>query len=159
MYNFSPDELRTFVDPVRSYFRKSTDIEPRITAAFLSTEQVEGFEFNGIVTFSGSHCGRIIVSLPGKMLQELLMMQQEGDTGEENMLDTAGEIANTLIGNARRTLGSQLQISVPMKLQGKIDTRTKTRRPQYVIMLSWREQAALICIDVEKNAGFCAAEL
>ena len=70
----------------------------------MGTGDVEGFEFNGIVTFSGSYNGQVAVSMPAKMLRELLLLQHETDLSDGNLLDAVGEIANTLAGNARKTL-------------------------------------------------------
>ena len=112
---------------------------------------MEGFEFNGIVSFSGSYNGQVIVSAPSRLLRELLLMQHETDLSDGNLLDAVGELANTLAGNARKTLGSQLQISVPVKLQGATGSRSRVRRHPYVITLRWNHQPAVVCVDMEKK--------
>ena len=151
MTTLTEDELKLFVDSVRHYFRTTTRQEPQITSAFLGTGDVEGFEFNGIVSFSGSYNGQVIVSAPSRLLRELLLMQHETDLSDGNLLDAVGELANTLAGNARKTLGSQLQISVPVKLQGSAATRARVRRLPYVITLRWNHQPAMVCVDMEKK--------
>lgn len=146
-------ELRLFVDSVRNYFKKITMKEAEITSAFLGTGDVEGYEFNGIVTFSGSYNGQIIVSMPKQLLRELLIMQKEIDLTDENLLDIVGEIANTLAGNARKKLdgGDDLNISVPVKFQGNAtSTRSRVRQHPYIIILSWMKCPALVCVDISK---------
>jgi chemotaxis protein CheX len=144
-------ELKLFVDSVRRYFMVITRQEPQITSAFLGTDDVEGFDFNGIVTFSGSYNGHVIVSMPAQLLRELLLLQGETDLSEGNLLDAVGEIANTLGGNARKTLGASLQISVPVKLQGTHGMRARVRRHPYVITLRWNHQPAMVCVDMSRR--------
>jgi chemotaxis protein CheX len=151
MDTLSHDELRFFVESVRHYFKVLSKQEPSITSAYLGTTELEGFEFNGIVTFSGSYNGHVIVSMPPPLLKELLLLQGETDLTETNLLDAVGEIANTLGGNARKSLGSALQISVPVKLQGASGIRARVRKHPYVITLKWNHQPALVCIDMSKR--------
>ncbi|MEP6790741.1 MAG: chemotaxis protein CheX [Ramlibacter sp.] len=144
-------ELKLFVDSVRRYFEVVTRQEPQITSAFLGTGDIEGHDYNGIVTFSGSYNGHVIVSMPQQLLRELLLLQRETDLSDNNLLDAVGEIANTLGGNARKTLGPELHISVPLKLQGSSGIRARVRKHPYVITLRWNHQPALVCVDMEKR--------
>lgn len=151
--SLNENELKFFVDSVRKFFRKTVTSDPEISSAFLGTVDMEGYEFNGIVTFSGSYVGQIIVSMPKQMLREILIMQQEMDLYDDNLLDVVGEIANTFAGNARKTLshGEDLTISVPIKLQGANKTKTRFRKHPYMITLSWKNYPALVCVDLEKK--------
>jgi chemotaxis protein CheX len=146
------DELKLFVDSVRQYFRVLARQEPQITSAFLATGDLQGHDYNGIVTFSGAYQGHVIVSMPGLLLKELLLLQGETDVSRGNLLDTVGEIANTLGGNARKTLGSELQISVPVKLHGSAGIRARVRKHPYAITLRWNLQPAVVWIDMERRA-------
>lgn len=144
-------ELKMFVDSVQRYFKVMTQQEPQITSAFLATGDIEAHDFNGIVSFSGSYNGHVLVSMPQRLLRELLLLQRENDLSDSNLLDAVGEIANTLGGNARKTLGSGLQISVPMKLHGASGLKARVRKHPYVITLRWNHQPALVCVDLEKK--------
>jgi chemotaxis protein CheX len=62
-----------------------------------------------------------------------------------------GEIANTLAGNARKVLGSELGISVPVKLHGQPGLTARVRERPYVITLRWSHQPALVCVDLERR--------
>jgi chemotaxis protein CheX len=145
------DELKLFVDSVRQYFRVLTRQEPQITSAFLATTEVQGFEYTGIVSFSGAYNGHVLVSTPAALLKELLLLQGETDLSQANLLDAVGEIANTLGGNARKTLGSALQISVPVRLHGSAGIQARVRKHPYVITLRWNRHPALVCIDMERK--------
>ena len=145
------NELKLFVESVRQYFRVLTKQEPQITSAFLATGDLQGHEYNGIVTFSGSYNGHVIVSMPGQLLKELLLLQGENDVSQGNLLDAVGEIANTLGGNARKALGSGLEISVPVKLHGSSGGKARVRKHPYIITLRWNRQPAMVCVDMEKR--------
>jgi chemotaxis protein CheX len=151
MESLNPDELKLFVESVRQYFKVLTRQEPQITSAFLATGELQGYDYNGIVTFSGAYNGHVIVSMPGQLLKELLALQGETDMGQGNLLDTVGEIANTLGGNARKSLGSALQISVPVKLHGSAGIQARVRKHPYAITLRWNHQPAVVCIDMERR--------
>jgi len=144
-------ELKLFVDSVRRYFQVITKQEPQITSAFLGTGDIDGYDFNGIVTFSGSYNGHVMVSMPPQLVRELLLLQGETDLSESNLLDAVGEIANTLGGNARKTLGSGLDISVPVKVHGTAGIKARVRKHPYVITLRWNHQPAMVCVDMEKR--------
>ena len=144
-------ELTLFVESVRRYFQVVTRQEPQITSAFLGTGDVEGYDYNGIVSFSGSYNGSVMVSMPPQLLRELLLLQGETDLSQGNLLDAVGEIANTLGGNARKTLGAGLAISVPVKLHGASGVHARVRKHPYVITLRWNRQPAMVCVDMEKR--------
>lgn len=144
-------ELKQFVDSVRRYFSVITKQEPQITSAFLGTRDVQGHEFNGLVSFSGSYNGHVMVSMPAPMLRELLLMQHETELSDPHLLDAVGEIANTLAGNARKTLGAGLEISVPVTLQGAAGIQARVRQRPYVITLRWNHQPALVFVDMERR--------
>lgn len=151
MDTLQASELKLFVDSVRRYFEVVTRQEPQITSAFLGTGDVDGHDYNGIVSFSGSYNGSVMVSMPRQLLRELLLLQGETDLSDGNLLDAVGEIANTLGGNARKSLGAGLEISVPVKLQGSSGVRARVRKHPYVITLRWNRQPALVCVDMEKS--------
>ncbi|MES2280650.1 MAG: chemotaxis protein CheX [Pseudomonadota bacterium] len=150
METLNEDDLKMFVNSIKRYLQVTTRQEPQITSAFLGTSDVEGFEFNGIVTFSGSYNGHVVVSMPPKLVREILLLQHETDLSDGNLLDAVGEIANTLAGNARKAMGPDLQISVPIKLQGAHGMKARVRKRPYVITLRWNHHLAMVCVDMER---------
>ncbi|ABM37005.1 chemotaxis protein CheX [Polaromonas naphthalenivorans] len=151
MATLNETDLKLFVDSIRTYLKVTTRQEPQITSAFLGTEDLEGFEFNGIVTFSGSHNGHVVVSMPARLVREILLLQHETDLRDSNLLDAVGEIANTLAGNARKSLGSELDISVPVKVQGLNGIKARVRKHPYVITLRWNHYEAMVCVDMDRR--------
>ncbi|AMO21966.1 hypothetical protein GCM10027034_22360 [Ramlibacter solisilvae] len=151
MESLSAEDLKLFVESVRQYFRVVTRQEPQITSAYLATGELQGHDYNGIVSFSGAFNGHVIVSMPGQLLKELLLLQGETDLSQGNLLDAVGEIANTLAGNARKTLGPALQISVPVRLHGSAGIQARVRKHPYAITLRWNHQPAVVCIDIERR--------
>ncbi len=151
METLNEDDLKMFVHSIKRYLQVTTRQEPQITSAFLGTSDVEGFEFNGIVTFSGSYNGHVVVSMPPRLVREILLLQHETDLSDGNLLDAVGEIANTLAGNARKVMGPDLQISVPIKLQGAHGMKARVRKHPYVITLRWNHHLAMVCVDMERR--------
>ena len=151
----SETELRLFVDSVKNYFSVTTRQEPQVTSAYLGSVNMQGHEFNGSVSFSGSYNGHVIVSMPARMVRELLLLQHETDLHDDNLLDAVGEVANTLAGNARKQLGTGLDISVPVKFQGQLNdgqgARARLRKRPFVITLRWNHHSALVCVDLERT--------
>jgi chemotaxis protein CheX len=146
-------DLRLFVDSVRRYFEVSSRIAPDITSAYLGTGEVPLHEFNGVVSFSGRFAGHVTVSMPMRPLRELLVMQHERDLSDDNLLDAVGEIANTLAGNARQALGSELEISVPLTRRGAGALPPNRRRQHpYVITLRWNSYPGTVCVDLEHRS-------
>ena len=154
MEKINDSELKLFVDSVRNYFKVVTRHEPQITSAFLATGEIESHGFSGLVSFSGSYRGHVMVSMPAALLRELLLLQHETDLSEANMLDAVGEIANTLAGNARKSLalGTDLNITVPVKFQGNSELKQRVRKLPYMITLRWNHQHAIVCIHLERSA-------
>ncbi|MFM9900151.1 MAG: chemotaxis protein CheX [Polaromonas sp.] len=144
-------DLQLFADAIKNYLQVTTRQTPQVTSAFLGTGDFERFEFNGIVNFSGSYTGQVVVSMPQFLLRELLLLQRETDLSDSNLLDAVGEIANTLAGNARKTLGQALTISVPIKIQGTAAAKTSVRQHPYVITLRWGHHHAMVCVDLERK--------
>ena len=151
MTNINEADLKLFAGAIKRYLMVTTRQEPQLTSAFLGTADVEGFEFNGIVAFSGSYNGHVVVSMPAKLVREILVLQHETDLSDGNLLDAVGEIANTLAGNARKALGSDLQISVPVKMQGAFSMRARVRKHPFVITLRWGHHVAMVCVDLERK--------
>lgn len=151
MANLTEADIKLFVDSVKRYMTVTTKEEPLITSAYLGSDSIEAHEFNGVVTFSGAFNGHVMVSMPPQLLRELLLMQHETNLSEANLLDAVGEIANTLAGNARKQLGPELDISVPITIHGNQGMRARVRQRPYVITFRWNHQPALVCVDMERT--------
>jgi chemotaxis protein CheX len=152
MADLTDADLKFFVDAVRHYFKVTTRQEPDIGAAYLATGDIEAFDYSGVVTFSGSYQGHIMVSAPEQLLKELLLMQHQTDLSQGNLLDAVGELANTLAGNARQDFGKDLNISVPITFAGKAGLHARVRKRPFVVSLQWARHNAMVCVDMERKA-------
>ena len=79
------------------------------------------------------------------------LLRHETDSSDGNLLDAVGEIANTLAGNAGKSLGSDLHSSVPVKLQGAHDVKARVHKHPYMIPLRWGHYQAMVCVDMERK--------
>ena len=75
-------------------------------------------DFSGMVELSGRYRGWVCFSATRGLLSQVLMAMGLGsDYSDAGHLDLAGEIANTMIGQAQRHFGDDLEISVPKTFQ------------------------------------------
>jgi chemotaxis protein CheX len=70
-------------------------------------------DYAGVIGISGNREGKVYFTAPRGMLSVMLMCMNETDTGEQNVRDLVGEVANTISGNARRDFGRNFVISTP----------------------------------------------
>lgn len=152
MANLLEDDLHLFVDAVKHYLKTTTRQAPEVTSAFLGDTTLQGYEYNGLISFSGGFTGHLMVSMPQAMLRELLVLQHEHNFSEAYLLDAVGEVANTLAGNARKVFGSALDISVPVKLKGTQGMVARVRARPFIITFRWNHHPALVCVDMERRA-------
>ena len=146
-------DLILFVSALKQYILTITGENANVSGAYLGGTNIAGYEYNGIVTFSGDYSGHVVVSMPKEMLGSLLLRQRIMDRTEENLLDSVGEIANTLAGNARKEMGPTLGVSVPIKMRGNDGISAKVRDRPYVIKMNWNGSDALVIVDIEKELG------
>jgi chemotaxis protein CheX len=107
-----PTELKLFVDPSGA-ISGHTKQEPQITSAFLATGDIDGYDFNGIVTFSGAYNGHVIVSMPPQLLRELLAAARRDRPVRRQPAGRRGRDRQHPGRECPQALGSGLQISVP----------------------------------------------
>ena len=147
------EEIRVFIDAVRNYFVQLTAQPALVRASYLAASEVPCFSYTGLITLSGQFRGCVYVSAQADMLQELLREMREPDCSEENLLDTIGELANTIAGNARRHFGSGLEISVPVAVKGVSEQiRAYTRLRPLVILVQWQNHQIAVVVDLQPES-------
>lgn len=152
MVELGEAELKVFVDAVTHYFSLTTREPATIRAAYLADVTIPRFQYTGLITFSGQFRGCVHFSASAAMIRDLLAEWSEKDTGEDNLLDAVGEIANTIAGNARRHFGKGLEISVPVTLRGASEQiKAAVRVRPFVISLRWRNHEAAVVVDLEPS--------
>lgn len=140
-------ELRAFVDIVQHYFAQTTQRAVEVGSPYLGDPgTLPVLDYTGVIGVSGARRGCVYFTAPAELLRALLLRIGESDLSESNLADLAGEVANTLSGNARRTFGHDFGISVPIVIRGAAQSIKVPREIKaYVIPLRWqREDAALV---------------
>jgi chemotaxis protein CheX len=150
------DQLKIFVSNINDYFLKVTKSPVTIGVPFLKDESGNLLlDYTGVIGISGKMKGAVYITADGELLTRLVnhITPKEKPTGED-LSSMIGEIANTIAGNAQKTLGPGFHISVPIVL-----TRDKSgasgsiiiKAPTFVIPLQWMENEAFVAVGLLKN--------
>lgn len=144
--------LQVFIDGVRYYFEHQTEEPAQVGTPYLGeVGQTVAYDYTGIIGVSGSRKGCVYYSAPRLLLRYLLLSMGEKDADGANLADLAGEIANTISGNARREFGSDFMISVPVVVSGETpQIQMGSRgRPFYVIPVTWHQYPSALVVSLE----------
>jgi chemotaxis protein CheX len=149
------NEIDVFIEGVRNYFNliDSQNEPATIGAPYLIRNETKlGLDYTGMIRVSGDARGAVFFSSSQLMLKYILLRQSEQIFDEIYLRDIAGEVANTIAGNARRYLGSGFHISPPRVLKTDIDRKylsSDTR--SYIIPVRWRNNNAQLVISIAMN--------
>lgn len=144
----SEDKIQIFIDAVIRYFKQTAETDVKVGTPYLEHNQSpQAMDYTGIIGISGKYKGCVYFTAPKVLLKHLLMTLGEIDVSADNMIDMVGEVANTLSGNARRELGSEFMISVPVVVNGAPSSihLPKDLR-SYVIPINWKGYSAAVVI-------------
>ena len=108
------------------------------------------YDVTGVIGVTGAYTGTVSFSAPKGFLVQLMLMQGEKNVSDENIADMAGEIANTISGNARSEFGEQFTISVPEVILGSLDDIPVVDRP-CVIPVSWKHFDSVLTISLKAS--------
>jgi len=153
MNGINEKDIHTFIDAVSNFFFHVTDEKVEIKTAYLLEDDVPSatFDLTSYITLSGDFTGRIYFSAPRSMLSHLLMIMGEQVRDNDRLLDTAGEIANTISGNARKHFGETMEISVPTAQETEPDwLKTVVSQHAYVILVKWKHYRASVVVDIQR---------
>lgn len=143
---------QVFTDTVNSYFRELTGEESETGLPYLKNENQQILDdYTGMIGISGNRKGFVyftgVRDLFGDLVKIILMID---DITEPQIVDMAGEVANTISGNVRKVFGSDFMISVPAIIRGKPkDLLLPKDVPVFVIPIKWRAYKANIVIGLE----------
>ena len=108
------EEVRTFVQGTVHFFETATGHAATVGSPYLCIDKSAVVQdYAGVIGISGNREGKVYFTAPRGMLSVMLMCMNETDTGEQNVRDLVGEVANTISGNARRDFGRNFVISTP----------------------------------------------
>jgi chemotaxis protein CheX len=145
--------LPVFVRAITHYFSHLSQEAAETEAPYLLEGPPEISDFTAVVGVSGDVQGCVYYTAPRAMLDRLLHFVGEPRPTDQLRSDMAGEVANTLSGNARRQLGPGFMISVPTVLQGKPTRLTGPKGTAcFVIPILWQEMRSLLMLYLADNA-------
>ena len=105
-------EIRTFIEGTTNYFETSAQQAATVGSPYLVTDGNPGaYVYTGVIGISGSRKGIVYFTAPRGMLTVLLMRMQETDTGDENIKDLVGEVANTISVSMRAAISARISSS------------------------------------------------
>lgn len=141
--------LNVFIDSTVNYFNHTNTVPAKVGSPFLvkSAEEIRG-DYTGIIAISGAYNGVCYFIAPTALLRHLMMSLGEYDVSEHMLLDTVGEVANTLSGNARRELGNNFIISVPKVIKGIPQEDVEQESRMYAIPISWKSYRATLGVNL-----------
>lgn len=143
-------ELRIFVGIVQHYFEQQTGRPAEMGTPFLAEPNaLPVFDYTGVIGVSGSRQGCVYFTAPTDMLRQLLSYTGETDLSAANLADLAGEIGNTISGNARRQFGHEFLISVPLVVKGRDQEITLPKGVKaYIIPFRWHRLDACLVVSI-----------
>ncbi|MBS3936136.1 MAG: chemotaxis protein CheX [Sulfuritalea sp.] len=143
-------ELRVFVAIVKNYFEQQTAVAADVYTPYLADPTaLPIFDYTGVIGISGVRQGCVYFTAPAEMLRRILKHAGETDLSVRNLADLAGEIGNTISGNARRQFGHEFLISVPVVIKGLGQTISLPKGVKaYVIPFCWERLDAALVVSV-----------
>jgi len=149
-------QIQIFVKSITNYFDKITGISSETGVPFLKErEKSILMEYTGVIGISGKIKGAVYFTADKKFLSELLEHITPGaENTNENLADIAGELANTISGNAQEILGRGFHISVPVIFSKSNSTEKSSliiKASTFVIPLRWKTHKAYLAVGLEKE--------
>jgi chemotaxis protein CheX len=110
-----------FVNAVRHVLRSMAKWESTFEKPFLKKNLGPEYDYSGIISFSGTIVGTVVVSYHKDVAVKLVeaFVGGEVEAGSADFADAIGELANLIVGAAKTELGLNSNISVPSVVMGK----------------------------------------
>lgn len=143
-------ELRIFVTIIQNYYEQQTGRPAEMGTPFLADpNSLPVYDYTGVIGISGNRQGCVYFTAKTEMLRQILSYSGESDLSPTNLADLAGEIGNTISGNARREFGHEFLISVPLVVKGQ-DQRISLPKgvKAYIIPFRWHKLDAALVVSI-----------
>ncbi|MDO8454314.1 MAG: chemotaxis protein CheX [Sulfurimonas sp.] len=152
-------DIKVFISCVKNYFLEfdhsaSLDFLQPIVLSGIGATSISKYilKYTATISISGAYNGAIYVSIDEEMLSNLVrLILDSEEVNREDLVDMAGEIVNTIAGNARRELGADFNISVPFVISGatiNIDL-PKMIAPIYILPCKWNKQIFYLFLGLD----------
>lgn len=144
-------KLQIFVSIITNYFNQFGNEELVVdTPYLLENQQPKVHDYTGVIGISGVKKGVVYFSATSALLDSILDSMGETDKSEDNLVDLAGEVANTISGNARNEFGAEFHISVPLVFKGSPQSIILPKNGRsFIIPVSWRGQIGEIVVCLQ----------
>jgi chemotaxis protein CheX len=145
-------DLTTFIHGTRNYFSCVMGSSPEIGTPYLfDFNPIQG-DFTASIHVRGLRKGSVFFTAKREMIQGILEAFGEKNFNDELIADMVGEIANTIAGNARESLGSGFMISVPSLIAGSfIHRKADHAHTALVIPIHWKGHACHVVIALDES--------
>ena len=143
--------LQIFVSIITNYFTQFGNDEMVVdTPYLLENQQPKVHDYTGVIGISGVQKGVVYFTATNALLCSILDSMGEMDKGEDNLVDLAGEVANTVSGNARHEFGPEFHISVPFVFKGSPQSIILPKNGRsFIIPVSWCGQIGEIVVCLQ----------
>ena len=144
-------KLQIFVSIITNYFNQFGTEELIVdTPYLLENQQPKVHDYTGVIGISGVQKGVVYFSATSALLAIILDSMGETDKSEDNLVELAGEVANTVSGNARNEFGAEFHISVPLVFKGSPQSIILPKNGRsFIIPVSWRGQIGEIVVCLQ----------
>lgn len=143
-------KLQVFLQIISNYFAQLSGEALKVESPYLSADkQPEVYDYTGIIGVSGGQKGVVYFSATQSLLCCILQSLGESDASEENLVDIAREVANTIAGNARTEFGIDFIIAPPEIVVGAPSAAYLPKdRNSYITPFSWGGYQVVIGICI-----------
>jgi chemotaxis protein CheX len=150
------DQLKIFISVMRQYFEKVTGSRIEVGVPFLKDESSNVLlSYTGVIGISGKMKGAIYITADEDLITELInYIAPKKNLQKEDFSSMIGELANTIAGNAQKTLGPEFHISIPIILtKDKSGTSSSIiiKAPTFIFPLKWSEKDAFLAVGLLSN--------
>ena len=145
--------LEVFLRCATRYFEECTDEAPVLGTPYLLNAGIIPYTYMGAIAVSGNAKGTVVFAANAPLLQQLLMDLGEAEPPDDMLEGAAGEVANTLSGNARETLSHHFVISTPSVSTREGGTQLQTRSPMIGVPVHWKGHEGMIVLALTTVEG------
>jgi chemotaxis protein CheX len=150
------EQLQVFIANIKDYFNKVTGSVVEVGVPFLKDESSSILlGFTGVIGISGKLRGAVYITAGETLLRKLIdFIAPRKNASIEDLASMIGELANTIAGNAQKSLGPEFHISVPIILTRDVSGASSSiiiKAPTFVLPLQWKEEMAFLAVGLLKN--------
>ncbi len=144
-------KLQIFLGIISNYFNQFGGEELIAdTPYLLENKQPKVHDYTGMIGISGVQKGVVYFSATRELLSSILDSMGETDKSEAIYMDLAGEVANTIAGNARNEFGAEFHISVPFVFKGAPQSiMLPADERSFIIPITWQSQVGEIVVCLQ----------